>query len=270
MNFSNLSPKVSLDYQVNDDIMVYGLATQGFKSGGYNIRANTTAVPRSGEPFDDETVTSYEIGSKMAFFDSRAFLNLAYFYNDYEDIQLSVFTSYTLPNGSTSFFGDFTNAGQGTIQGIEAEYQFLPTENWLISGNLAWLDSEYDEYLTAGVDVSDAQRFTNAPDFSGAINVEYRMPLANGGDFSARVGYSYQTEVWPTTDLSPVIRQGSYGLLSAGAIWNINDAWMLSLQGSNLTDEEYRTTGYNIASYGVLTGFYGAPRQYSLSARFSF
>jgi len=270
VNFKNVSPKISLDYQITPDIMVYGLASRGFKSGGYNIRANTTSVPRSGEPFDDEQVDSYEIGSKMSFLDQRAFLNLAYFHNKYKDIQLSVFTSFTLPDGSQSFFGDFTNAGKGTVQGLEVEYQFLPTANWLISGNLAWLDAKYDEFITGGVNVADTQEFTNAPEFSGALNVEYRTDLANGGNLSARVGYSYQSEVWPTTDLSPAIRQDGYGLLGAGVIWRANDAWSFSLQGSNLTDKAYRTTGYNIAAYGVLTGFYGAPRQYTLTARYDF
>lgn len=270
VNFKNVSPKISLDYQVTPDIMVYGLASRGFKSGGYNIRANTTAVPRSGEPFDDEQVDSFEVGSKMAFFDQRLFLNLAAFHNVYKDIQLSVFTSYTLPNGSQSFFGDFTNAGKGTVNGAEIEYQWLPNEHWLISGNLAWLDAKYDEFITSGVNVADSQRFTNAPEFSGALNVEWRTPLANGGNLSARVGYSYQSEVWPTTDLSPAIKQDGYGLVGAGVIWKVNDSWQLSLQGSNLADEEYRTTGYNIAAYGVLTGFYGPPRQYTLTARYDF
>lgn len=270
VNFKNLSPKISLDYEITPDIMIYGVASRGFKSGGYNIRANTTAVPRSGEPFDDEQVDSYEIGSKMAFFDQSLFLNVAAFHNVYKDIQLSVFTSYTLPNGSQSFFGDFTNAGKGTINGAEIEYQWLPNEHWLISGNLAWLDAKYDEFITSGVNVADSQYFTNAPEFSGALNVEYRIPLANGGNLSARVGYSYQSEVWPTTDLSPAIKQEGYGLVGAGVIWKINDSWQLSLQGSNLADEEYRTTGYNIPAYGVLTGFYGPPRQYSLTARYDF
>ena len=270
VNFKNVSPKASLDYQFTADIMGYVSASRGFKSGGYNIRANTTSVPRSGEPFDDEQVDSYEIGSKMAFLDQRAFLNLAYFYNQYKDIQLSVFTSYTLPNGSQSFFGDFTNAGKGTVQGVEVEYQFLPSEHWLISGNLAWLDAQYDEFMSGGVNIADSQYFTNAPEFSGALNVEWRTALANGGDLSARVGYAYQSEVWPTTDLSPLIRQDGYGLLNAGVTWRANDAWTFSLQGSNLTDEEYRTTGYNIAAYGVITGFYGPPREVSLSARYDF
>lgn len=270
VNFKNVSPKVSLNYQVTPDIMMYGLASRGFKSGGYNIRANTTAVPRSGEPFQDESVDSYEIGTKMGLLDNTLFLNLAAFHNRYKDIQLSVFTSFTLPNGSQSFFGDFTNAGRGTVNGAEVEYQWLPNEHWVISGNLAWLDAKYDEYMDRGVNIADAQKFTNAPEFSGALNVEWRTQLANGGSISARAGYSYQTGVYPTTDLSKAIYQPSYGLLGAGVSWKPSEDWTLSLQGSNLTDEEYRTTGYNIAAYGVLTGFYGPPRQYTLTARYDF
>src|SRR5688500_10705717 len=125
VDFSNVSPKISLDYQLTPDVLLYGLFSRGFKSGGYNIRANTTAVPRSGEPFEDETVDSFELGSKLSLLDERMFLNLALFHNMYKDIQLSVFTSYTLPDGTQSFFGDFTNAGKGTIDGAEVEYQFL-------------------------------------------------------------------------------------------------------------------------------------------------
>ncbi|WDM61875.1 TonB-dependent receptor [Stenotrophomonas forensis] len=271
-NFTNVSPKVSLDYQITPDIMVYGLATRGFKSGGYNIRANAVAVPRSAEPFDDETVDSYEVGSKMAFLDQRLFLNLSAFYNKYKDIQLSVFTGLDT-NGDgidDSFFGDFTNAGAGTVKGLEVEYQYLPTQHWLISGNLAWLDTKYDEYMDRGINVAQQMKFTNAPEFSGALNVEYRTELANGSNLSARVSYSYQSEVWPTTDLSPVIRQDGYGLVNAGLIWRLDDAWTFSLQGTNLTDKEYRTTGYNIPAVGTLIGFYGPPRQYSLSVRYDF
>ena len=74
----------------------------------------------------------------------------------------------------------------------------------------------------------------------------------------------------PTTDLSPAITQPGYGLLGAGVIWDTGRDWQFALQGSNLTDKEYRTTGYNIPALGILTGFYGAPRQVSLSVRYDF
>lgn len=269
VKFTNLSPKISIDYRASDDILLYALASRGFKSGGFNIRANAVAVPRSARPFDDEKVDSFEIGSKMSFLDERMFLNLAYFHNKYEDIQLSVFTSFTGPDGTPQFFGDFTNAGKGTAQGVEVEYQFKPSARWLVSGNLAWLDTEYDEFITGGVNIAKDQKFTNAPEWSGAINVEHIQPLARG-ELSWRVGMSYQSEVIPTTDLSAAITQPGYSLLNAGVIWKTGGPWTLSLQGTNLTDKEYRTTGYNIPALGILTGFYGAPRQVSLSARYDF
>lgn len=277
INFTNVAPKISLGYQLNDDILIYGLATRGFKSGGYNIRAQATAVPRSAEPFDDEVVDSFEAGAKMSFLDQRLFLNVSAFHNKYEDIQLSVFTSYDSDgNGSLdAFFGDFTNAGSGTVNGVEVEYQWLPTRNWLISGNFAYLDAKYDEFIYLGQNIADEQEFTNAPEFSGAFNVEYRTDLANGGDLSARLGYSYQDDVVATTEIVRTgalpITQEAYGLLNAGVIWNTGGAWSFSLQGTNLADKEYRTTGYNLnAALGVVTGFYGPPRQYSLTARYEF
>jgi iron complex outermembrane receptor protein len=277
IGFKNTSPKVSLDYQLNDDIMIYGLASRGFKSGGYNIRAQAVAVPRSAEPFDDERVDSFEIGSKMSLFDQRLFLNLSAFHNQYKDIQLSVFTAYDSNGDGTNdaFFGDFTNAGEGTVNGLEVEYQWLPASNWTISGNFAWLDAKYDRFLYAGVDIADEQEFTNAPEFSGAINVEYRADLGSMGSLSARLGYSYQDDVVATTEIirsgAVPITQDGYGLINAGVIWKYSDAWTFSLQGSNLADEEYLTTGYSLnAALGVFTGFYGPPRQVSLSARYDF
>ena len=281
ISFKNVSPKISLDYQVTPDILVYGLASRGFKSGGYNIRAQAVAVPRSAEPFSDEQVDSYEAGTKMGLLDQSLFLNLSAFHNKYKDIQLSVFTAYD-SNGDGSddaFFGDFTNAGSGTVNGFEVEYQWLPSQHWVISGNFAWLDAKYDEFMYAGLNIADEQEFTNAPEFSGAFNLEYRTPVGNG-DLSARVGYSYQASVVATTEIiraevppngRPPISQDGYGLLTAGVIWNINPAWTVSLQGTNLADKEYLTTGYNLnRALGVYTGFYGAPRQYSLSVRYNF
>ena len=279
INFKNTSPKIALNFDVSDNVMIYGLASRGFKSGGYNIRAQATLVPRSALPFDDEVVDSFEVGAKMGLLDQRLFLNLAAFHNKYEDIQLSVFTA----NPAGGFFGDFTNAGKGTVQGLEAEYQWLLSDAFTISGNLAWLDAQYDAFLFAGVDIANEQEFTNAPEFSGAINLEWRTAVGDAGELTARVGYSYQSEVVATTEIirsnvppaAPFgrlpISQDGYGLVTAGVVWQSGGPWSVSLQGTNLTDKEYLTTGYNLAqALGVYTGFYGAPRQYSLSVRYDF
>ncbi len=272
VDFQNVSPKVSLDWQATDDVLVYALATRGFKSGGFNIRANATAVPRSALPFDDEKVTSFELGTKTAWADGRFFLNASVFHNDYKDIQLSVFTAFD-SNGDgvdDAFFGDFTNAAEGTIQGVELEMAWNVTDAFSVIGNAAYLDAEYDKFIDRGVDISARQAFTNAPERSGALSAEYVWSVF-GGELSGRVTAAYQDDVIPTTDLSVAIAQPGYTLFNAGLTWRSEDSpWAFALQGTNLGDKEYRTTGYNIPVLGILTGFYGPPRQVALTATYAF
>lgn len=272
VSFSNVSPKISLDYTTSNGTLLYGLITKGFKSGGFNIRANVAAVPDSANPFDDESVTSFELGVKSGLLDQTLFLNAAVFHNDYQDIQLSVFSAFD-SNGDgedDAFFGDFTNAGEATVRGIETEFQWLPNEHWAIQGNLAYLDAEYDNFITNGINVANQQKFTNAPEVSGALSAQYNFDALNG-NMSARLGVSYQDKVYPTTDLSEVIAQKDYALYNAGVIWRSAESpWMMSLQGANLFDKDYRTTGYNIPVLGILTGFYGAPRTFSLTVGYRF
>ena len=267
---TNISPKVSLDWTANEQVHLYASYSEGFHSGGYNIRANCAAIPTSCRPIADEKVQSFELGSKMTFFDDALMLNTALYRNVYSDIQLSVFSSFTLPNGSQGFFGDFTNAGKGHIDGLEEEFAWKPAENWTFSGQFAYLHTKYTKFMTGGVNVADQQKFTNAPKWSGGLNLENSYPLGNNSSITTRVNYTYQTLVYPETTLSPLIAQPAYGLWNAGVIWKINQPWTLSLQGTNLADKSYRTTGYNIAALGVITGFYGAPRMVTLTARYAF
>ncbi|HEX8776607.1 MAG TPA: TonB-dependent receptor [Rhodanobacter sp.] len=266
----NLSPKVSLDWSVNPNIKLYASYGEGFHSGGYNIRANCAAIPNSCRPIDDEKVQSFELGSKMTFFDDRLMMNTALYRNVYSNIQLSVFTSYTLPNGQQGFFGDFTNAGKGHIDGLEEEFAWMPSENTTLRGNLAWMHTKYTKFMSGGVNIADTQKFTNAPKFSGGLTLEHTIPLAGGGSLSGRINYSYQSLVYPETTLSPLIAQPAYGLWNAGVTWQIDRPWSLSLQGTNLANKSYRTTGYNIAALGIVTGYYGNPRMVTLSARYTF
>ncbi len=266
---SNTSPKVSLDYKLSRTTSLYASASRGFKSGGFNIRANTAAVPISSKPFEDEVLDAVEGGAKMLLDDGRLELNTAVFHNKYKNVQLSVFTSYTQANGTPGFFGDFTNAGRATVDGAEVEFAWRPSSSWTISGNASALHARYDEYLDKGVNVADQKKFTNAPKFQAALNVEHRAPVGSG-TLRTRVGVSYRTKVYPTTDLSEAIAQDAYALVNAGLIWERDERLSFSLQASNLTNKAYRTDGYNIAALGVLTGFYGAPRTISLGASYKF
>lgn len=244
---NNVSPKVSLDWSLGDHVKLYGSYSKDFHSGGYNIRANCSVIPASCLPIKDEKVQSFEMGSKMTFFGDSLMMNTAAFHDVYSNIQLSVFTSYTLANGSQGFFGNFTNAGKGHIDGLEEEFAWKPADSWTLSGQFSYLHTKYIQFLSGGVNIADQEAFTHAPKWSGGLTLEKKQSLGDYGSITARVNYTYQTSVYPETTLSPLIEQTAYGLWNAGVIWRINQPWTLSLQGTNLGNKSYRTTGYNIA-----------------------
>jgi iron complex outermembrane receptor protein len=266
---TNTSPRLSLEYRASQAVKLYTTASRGFKSGGYNIRANTLAFPASGRPFEDEKLDSLELGAKMVLDGGRLELNTALFHNKYKNVQLSVFTSYTQPNGQPGFFGDFTNAGQATLKGGEVEFLWMPTADWRISGHVAVLDAKYDEYIDRGVNVADQKKFTNTPKTQAGLNIEHSLKLAVG-TLRSRLGVTHRTKVYPTTDLSEALAQDAYTLVNAGLIWEKDAKLSFFLQGSNLTDKAYKTDGYNIAALGVLNAYYGAPRTFTVGGTYKF
>jgi len=199
-------------------------------------------------------------------------LNMAVFDSQYKNMQLSVFTSYTIPGGGTGFFGDFRNAGESTVKGLELEEVWKPTRNWDISGNLSLLDTRYDQYMSDGVNIASQESFSNAPKVQAGLNVEYIAQPSFGGTIRTRVGYTYQSEEYPTTDVvqNPLLKQSAYGLLGAGIIWDRDAHWTFALKGSNLTDRAYKTDGYNIPVLGILDAYYGPPRLITASVNYKF
>ena len=266
---TNTSPRLSLEYKASQAVKLYTTASRGFKSGGYNIRANTLAFPSSGKPFNDEKLDSLELGAKMILDEGRLELNTAVFHNKYKNVQLSVFTSYTQANGQPGFFGDFTNAGKATVNGAEVEFLWMPTTSWRISGNLASLNAKYDEYIDRGINVADQKKFTNTPKFQAGLNIEHNAKLAMG-TLRTRLGLTHRSKVYPTTDLSEALAQDAYTLVNAGLIWEKDARLSFFLQGSNLTNKAYKTDGYNIAALGVLDAFYGPPRTFTIGGTFKF
>ena len=267
---SNLSPKLTLGYKADAHVNLYASVSTGFHSGGYNIQANCTYIPQSCQPIADEKVVAYELGGKMSFLDGRLMLNSALFRENYSNIQLSIYTSYIQPNGQPGFFGNFTNAGDGYIDGVENEFAWQISDSWGLNGNLNYLHTRYTRYLSSGINIANSQKFTNAPEWTGALTLWKHFPLADGGEITARLNASYQTQVYPDTTLSPLLAQGAYALVNAGLIWRTGGAWTYSLQGSNLTNKSYRTTGYDISALGIVIGYYGPPRMITATARYRF
>jgi iron complex outermembrane recepter protein len=270
--FDSVAPKIGIDYKVREGMLAYFTASRGFKSGGFNVRAQSNIFPKSAEPFDDEILDVGEVGLKSVLVDGQLVLNTAAFHGKYKDIQVSTFTAYDSNNDGVedAFFGNFINAGNATMNGVEVEFDATPQSiGWLaLNGYLSYLDLEPDEVLDSNRDgFVDTQVITNAPEWTGGLRFNFDFPVASGL-LTASVGGAYRSEATLTNEGGsfagqPVrpITEDAYTLYDAWVSWLSPDAkWRFGLNAKNLTDEEYLTNGYNIPALGIRTGSFGAPR----------
>ena len=275
-SFNSVSPKLGLDYKFNDDVMGYVSVSRGFKSGGFNVRAQAAAQPDTAKPFQDEVLTVAEVGVKSVLAGGSLILNSAVFTGDYTDIQVSTFTSFDSDGDGTNdaFFGNFLNAGDATISGLEVEFDWTSrATTWLgLSGNLSFLGID-EGFLDADNNgLADTQVITNAPKTTGALNLNINVP-AWGGLISGSVGYAYRHDSVLTNEgngVRPIV-QGNFGLLNAWVGWLSSDSkWRFTINGKNLTDKEYLTNGYNIPVLFLLQGSYGEPMRVTATVGYKF
>ena len=118
-SWDSFTPKVGLEYKATPDALIYVSAGKGFKSGGFNARplADASEVTE----YEPETLWTYEGGVKTAWLDRRLILNLAGYFSEYKNIQITV-------NQTPRNF--VANAAAGEVKGVELEAQAKPSSAW--------------------------------------------------------------------------------------------------------------------------------------------
>ena len=286
-SFDQFTPRASVSYKFTDSLTTYASYAEGFKSGGFDMRGDVVLTPDTVNGYEPESVSSYEIGVKGFLFDDRFSYNLAAFYADYTDQQIT--RQQPTVTGSIASFVD--NAGASTIQGVELEGAVQFTEQFSLTYGLGWTDAEFDKYetfqvipnpapppatLTVPVDLSDTAVFQNTPEWNGNLALNYAQPLpGTWGSLLLTASASYRDSYYMFEFPNPLIDQNdSYTLFDASVTWTAaNEKLRLQLVGRNLSDEEYKIGGYYFpgATFGnIVNSFYGPPRTVSLSASYRF
>ena len=93
--FSDVSPRLGVDYRLSDNVLTYAGYSAGFKSGGFDMRGNQTANPDTTRGYDSETADNFEVGMKSNWLDDTLQLNLTLFYTPYHDVQIAASSSVT-------------------------------------------------------------------------------------------------------------------------------------------------------------------------------
>ncbi|HSB98121.1 MAG TPA: TonB-dependent receptor, partial [Spongiibacteraceae bacterium] len=282
-DYSNFSPTGIISYQWTDALNTYAKVAKGWKAGVFN--AESSDINELENPIKPEIVTSYELGMKSRWFDNRLEANLAYFYDEHKDMQISRFDQAS----AQSFL---TNAGKAHIQGVELELVALPIDNLQISVSYGYIDAQYDKYMDtcrltptgqnpcpasvapgATYDAKDVNKFSYTPENTANIGVQYTQPLPLG-ELVGRIDWSYTDDfaIYPDPYNYENTSIDSYQLVDVRLTWdkvpvqNANIA--VSAWVKNLTDKQYRINGIEWGPFTTMN--YGDPRTFGVDVAVKF
>jgi len=235
-SWSNLTPKLGFRWQHSENTQLYGFWTQGFRSGGYNLRNTSPAAPPG--PFDEEKQSSFEVGLKRDNEDKTLRTNISVFYNNITDMQREV----NISDPIAGVVQIIDNTADARIWGFEAEIQAQLTPNLTFTGNIGVLDSKYKEVLFDisgdGV-VNDADLALDLPrlaPLTWGMGLLYDAPVEDWGNLSAAVNFNHRDSA-PYTDSNLGQLNGAEMLDANISIEFLDQGVTLSLYGKNLLNE---------------------------------
>jgi iron complex outermembrane receptor protein len=250
--WDEVTPKVGVRYRFNDDAMVFGTYSKGYRSGGFNGRVDSQDSARI--PYDPEFVDNYELGFKTEWLNRTLRLNGAIFYMDYKDKQEEIGLR---SDGATGQRISVFNAASATMKGVELELQAVPTDNLSLRANIGYLDSEYDEFLfDNGFEIVDNSglEFRRAPEFTGSLDATYTMAIGPGEAW-VRGAYHFIGEHFIEQTNAPELANDDQHLIDMSINYAVNDV-TLSLFGRNLTEEDGWAHGLDVSGLWA----YATPR----------
>jgi iron complex outermembrane receptor protein len=262
-NWSSFTPRIGIDYQVMDDLLLFASFSKGFKSGGFNGRANSTTDVTSYNP---EKLDNFEVGFKSDILDRHVRLNASAFLGNYNDMQVNVIR----PVGLT-FLNSIDNAGKARIKGIEVEAIIKPMEGLLINGSFGYTDAKYLE-LASGVPFTVDKHLIETPKWTANVGIQYGFPIGSIGTLTFRGDYFYRDRVYHDVQNSALTSQGGYGLINAKvSLLTLNDKAEVAAFGTNLTNKHYNTFGIDaMSSLGFASVQYARPREWGIKAKYTF
>ena len=261
------STEVTLTWRPTDNVTLYAAYKEGFKSGSFDT-SPTANQALLDEPFDisfdSEEVTGGELGFKTMLADDQWRINGAFYYYEYDDMQLSTFDPVTVATR-------VINAGESEVKGVEIEFEYAPSgvEGLTLYGSYNYNEAEYNDFVTFcsatqlnnGTCPNDpapefqnleGEPLTQAPENSGTLGFNYQGQFAGGLQYALGATAVFSDEVETNSKNDPLGVQDSYTTVAANAsISTADDVWTLEVIGKNITDEDYFHTSVSQPFTGI-------------------
>jgi iron complex outermembrane receptor protein len=220
--FSELQPKLSVNWKLTDDVALFGSYGYGFRSGGFNSSGTAATIAQAyqgknggttplclgasfspppcgpnstfnitdvNDTYNKEVSRAGEVGFKSFFAERSVALNGALFYTDVDDMQFFNFFA-----GPFGLLRAVTNIDKVTIKGAEADFRWIATEGLSIFGGVAYVDGEIDKYT--GRPYTKGNNVPYAPDYTGNLGAEYIFPIGANYQLLTRLDGTFVGETW--------------------------------------------------------------------------
>jgi len=233
---TNFSWRAVAQYRPNDNLMVYGSYSTGYKAGGRMV-INTLRQ-------------DLELGLRSDLADNTLRFNATYFYSVYDALQLSVLEPATFQFGVIN--------ADAIVHGLELEGVWAPTDQFQLSGNLGTTNFEYDE--GARVDPAVGIPFNTLegkqfPDLSARLNAVVFQPTQLG-EFAFGGSATHSSAFARNVGNSPAIFSDEVTTFDLFAqLTSLDGRWRLKLEGKNITDEDIFLAGN---APGAAAGSFGS------------
>jgi outer membrane receptor protein involved in Fe transport len=305
--WSDVNYRVNLDWTPTDDILMYFSVTTGYRSGGFQLGVtdardrqrdeNGLPVPGSAilpMTYDEETITSYEIGYKGFHFDKTVQLSASIYQYDYKGYQDRIDALDEVRGISVDVV---QNASKAVNRGFEMEALWLPIDPLTLGMNYSYTDAFYDvDYFLINTGDPAVPLSLFGPVRPGNPNNEFLLHNVNGdqlkgipkhkttfwgiydipsdvGNFSLRATYSYtgeyaQSGIDYDLDMLP-----SRTRVDLSATWtDPADKWNVRLFVDNVTDDDPLRNLSNATESNNwrLTGSTLYPRFYGIDVKYRF
>lgn len=278
-----LSGTLRLTYDINDDVMVYGGYSRGFKAGGFNLDrqfngpTDATGYTNSDSSFAPEVIDAYEVGFKSQLFGNVMQVNGNLFLQQIEDFQLNTFNGLAFVVESVE---------ESESMGLELDaFWATPVPGLDLSAGYAYVNTEYTTVNTGDplVDAIQGKDYSLSPEHFVTGQALYERPVFGNYLFTAAADARYVSEYNTGSDLDPEKVQEAFTLVNARiGIGREDGRWSVEAWGRNLTDETYAQVAFDAFAQGRRAGagtsndaratasymaFLGAPRTWGMTLR---
>jgi len=256
-DITNVSGLVGVEWKIQDDVLLYGTVSNGFKSGGW-FGSFAFDFPEV-EQYKEEKLVAYEMGIKSRLADGDIQFNASAFYYDYSDFQALVETTLAFK---------LANVDSAKLMGMEAELWYTGIENLTLNAALGLLDTE----ITDPTGLYDGNEMANAADLTFNLLAVYDIELESGGLISLQGDMKYSGDMYKSAANTPYAYSESFTIANARVTYtNDDEVWSVSAYVKNITDESYITQAFEQANdFGANQAFYSEPRTFGVSVKYRF